>query len=157
MRGEKNVKKTAFLLCAAVALSAFSFPAAADIGVGYEALTILPHAFTIYFREKELGWGAKISADFGSSALSATAKVAGAIVTLGFGGFDSVNFYTASLTRDLSGDEITRSYLKFGAMVFQGESSGEIKYAYAPNLGYGWEWEEGLFGLTTSIEMGFPL
>lgn len=154
------MKKITSIFCLFI-LMFLSFPnlAEADLGVGYEALTIAPHAFTIYYRNKDVGWGGKISADFSASVLSSSVRAFEALSNpvFGFYGYDIVNFFTLSATKDFSQDEIMRTYLKFGGVVIQGTLLGQTKTVIVPSAGYGWEWHEGLFGmLTSSIELGFP-
>ncbi|MBN2057405.1 MAG: hypothetical protein JW782_01230 [Candidatus Saganbacteria bacterium] len=151
------MKKLISMLLVSTFVLSFAAAARAEIGIGYEALTILPHAFTLYYKPADHGWGAKLSSDFGFSAFSNMVKLVGVIATLGLGDFDEVYFYTLSVTKDMSYDEMSRSYLRFGAMVFNGKIAGQTSTDIVPSIGYGWEWQKGLFGsLTGSVEMGFP-
>lgn len=149
------MKKIAVVLFSFFVLGCFN-QARAGIGVGYETLVILPHAFTLYYKDKPSGWGAKLSADFGVSAMSTAVRVAGAVVTLGLANIKDVNFYTASVTKDLTQEPRSRSYVRLGAMLFSATSNSSSTAATVPTLGIGWEWQDGLFGQTTSCELGFP-
>ncbi len=149
------MKKNIVLLSLVLSLS-LSGRSFADIGVGYETITFLPQGFTLYVRDKGSGWGLKLGSGFGTSIVAATAKLATAIGSLGFANYDSVIFYTVNVTKDLSREENSRSYLKLGAWLLNGSLAGQSKTAWVPNVGVGWEWDKSLFGLTTSLELGFP-
>jgi hypothetical protein len=133
-----------------------SGPALAEIGMGYEVLTVLPHALTFYVRDKNSGWGGKLSSGFGTSILSGMVKTVSAVATLGLADFDSVVFYSLNVTRDITADKKSRSYWKFGAWLFAGTLGSETKTVAVPNLGVGWEWDRSFMGLTSSLELGFP-
>jgi len=149
------VKKIAIVLCSLLALGCFS-QVRAEIGIGYESMVILPHAATIYYKDKSSGFGAKLSADFGTSFLSNMVKLYGSIVTLGLANIKDVSFYTASLTKDLTQEPKSRSYVRIGVMFFSASSGSATATTTIPTLGIGWEWQDGLFGQTTSCELGYP-
>ncbi|MBU0630180.1 MAG: hypothetical protein KKC80_04580 [Candidatus Margulisbacteria bacterium] len=149
------MKKIFAGLSALLLLGCFS-QVKAEIGVGYETMVVLPHAFTLYYKDKSTGLGAKFSADFGTSLLSNMVKLYGSIVTLGLANINSVNFYTASITKDLTQEPRSRSYARLGAMFFSASSGSASTTTTIPTLGIGWEWEDGLFGQATSCEIGYP-
>jgi len=151
------MKKIIVAFCLLI-LMFLSFPALAkaDLGVGIETLAILPHSLTVYYRNRDVGWGGKISGDFGVSPLSTVIKAYGGAASLGFYGCDTLNFYTLSVNKDFYNDDRMRSYLKVGAMILQGNWATSSKSSVFPNLGYGWEWDKILLGATGSIELGFP-
>ncbi len=152
------VKNTLFLSLLLVLL--LSIPSFSDFSVGYETLTILPHAFTGYYWDKDSGLGFKASADFGASALSFTTTIASVIGSLGFAGYKDVSFVTFSGTKDLSYDKEknSRTYLKLGAFVISGKDpQNNLKSFLVPVLGMGWEWQK-VFGdnWATSSEISYP-
>ncbi|MFA6170324.1 MAG: hypothetical protein WCW67_08435 [Candidatus Margulisiibacteriota bacterium] len=149
------MKKIAIVLCSLFVLGCFN-QVRAEIGAGYETMVILPHAFTLYYKDKSSGWGGKLSADFGTSFLSNMVKLYGSIVTLGLVNIKEVNFYTASITKDLTQEPRSRSYARLGVMLFSASSGSASTTATIPTLGIGWEWQDGLFGQTTSCELGYP-
>lgn len=149
------MKKTIIVLCSLFVLGCFS-QGQAEIGVGYETMVILPHAFTLYYQDKSSGLGAKLSADFGTSLLSNMVKLYGSIVTLGLANINDVHFYTASVTKDLTQEPRSRSYARLGAIFFTASSGSSSSTGTIPTLGIGWEWQDGLFGQATSCELGYP-
>lgn len=149
------MKKTIVVLCSLFVLGCFS-QVQAEIGVGYETLAIFPHAFTAYYKDKASGLGAKLSADFGTSLISNAVNIYAKIVTLGLANIDRVNFYTLSVTKDLTQEPRSRSYARLGAMFFMAASGSTSVTTTIPTLGIGWEWQDGLFGQATSCELGYP-
>jgi len=131
--------------------------AQAAIGVGYETLVILPHAFTVNYWDQKSGWGVKGSADFGTSAFSLTTTLASIIGTIGLSGATNVQFYTLSVTKDYAQEQQSRSYFKLGALALSGKVAGVLTTGYLPIAGLGWEWQK-LWGGSWAFasEIGFP-
>jgi hypothetical protein len=136
---------------------AVAAPAGASLGIGYETLTVFPHALTLNYWDKDSGWGVKGSADFGTSALSLGASIISIIGTVGLSGATEVSFVTLALTKDFHQEENARSYFKLGALALSGKVAGEMKTGYLPIVGAGWEWQK-LFGgnWAFSSELSIP-
>ena len=131
--------KTFFSLFLVSALALSLAPARADLAVGYELLTVLPHAFVLSYNDKVSGWGVKASADFGSSAFSAMGSILSSLASLGLVNAQ-YSFVTLSLTKDIAQEDNFRDYLKAGAMVITGKTNTQTATATIPLLGIGREW-----------------
>jgi len=151
----KKLLVSSLVVC--LSFLAVAAPVGASLGVGYETLTILPHALTLNYWDKDSGWGLKSSADFGTSALSLSASIISIIATVGLSGATDVNFVTLAVTKDFHQEENARSYFKLGALALSGKVAGELKTGYLPIVGAGWEWRN-LFGgnWACSSELGVP-
>lgn len=132
----------------------------AKIGIGYDTLVILPHAFTLNLYDESSGWGVKASTDFGFSAVSLMARAAGSVVLRMFGlntNFDSVYFTTLCLTKDFYQSEAHRAYVKLGAFTLTGSAGGSTQSASIIDAGVGGEWKNIIWqGVTGAIEAGYP-
>jgi len=115
-------------------------PARAELAIGYETLTVLPHTFTLHSWSKESGWGFKAAADFGMSALALSSRVLN-----NFFSSDTVdNFYLFSLygTKDVKQEDNYRSFFKFGGLLLHARVLGKNEMIFVPSLGVGWEWQK---------------
>jgi hypothetical protein len=115
-------------------------PAKAEIGLGYETLTVLPHTVTLYGWNKESGWGFKASADFGMSALAISASAAHSYFS--FGTPENLSFYSFYATKDVNQKENYRNFFKFGGCLINASILGQIETIFVPSLGLGWEWQK---------------
>ena len=132
-----------------------SVPAKAEISVGYETLTILPHAFVMNYWDKESGWGAKASADFGTSAFSVATSLLATIFSLGNPA--NVSFFTLVVTKDFHQGANYRDYIKAGGVFLSAQGSGARSTVTLPEIGYGWEWQNFLRErLSGNIEIAYP-
>lgn len=150
-------KQISSMLITVLLLLALCPRADAAIGLGYETLVILPHAFTLNYWDKSSGWGVKASSDFGVSALSLAAKISSVFVKIFGGNLIDFSFYTLSITKDFSQEDNARAFYKFGALVFTGKSNNLSASVAQPIVGIGKEWHNFMFnGLTGSAELGYP-
>ncbi len=136
------MKKNVMFILIVCFVLAFVSKSFADYAVGYETLTILPHAFTANYYDKTNGLGVKASADFGTSALSVATTVISVAGTLGFSGFKNVNFYTLSVSKDMQQSENFRNYFRLGGFVISGNSGAISKSAVFPIAAIGMEWQK---------------
>ena len=87
-------------------------PAKAEMAIGYETLTVLPHVFTFHSWDKNSGWGFKAAADFGSSAIAISAKAVNHLFS--FGAPERLSLYTFYATKNAVQKDNYRTFFKFG-------------------------------------------